>query len=215
MSKTSEDGSGTRRGLLFGLPLTVAASGAFAFFANVMSVQETVCAVGFAQPGISDACGAMRAGDRPTKSERIAWAAVEIADCDALRRHIQSFPEGVYRDDAADLLAASRTKQTETWQTVERRLAIFLDDNGTAMNSLQAAKDTARANATKKAEQMCRSFAATASYKLDSAKIDPQEWFCDDEPTGHVCGLQGDAVCSLQLRGTQQTETCEAEGANM
>ncbi|RIJ18096.1 hypothetical protein D1227_01700 [Henriciella mobilis] len=198
----------TRRGLMFGIPLTLILGGGLSFFANVLSVQDSVCSLGFAQPGIADLCGAIGAGGKPTKRERLAWDALDTNSCEALRQHIQSFPGGVFRDDAADLLQASRTIETERWEPVERRLAIFVDGGPDPSGDVASAKNAAQEKATRKAGQMCRSFASTASYKLDSASADVTEWMCAEQGGGQVCSLEGEAVCSLQLRGIVETETC-------
>lgn len=208
MNEESGTQKKTRRGLMFGIPLTLIFGGGLSFFANVLSVQEAVCSLSFAQPGIADTCGAMGMGGKPTKRERLAWSAIDTNSCEALRQHIQSFPAGAFRDDAADLLQASRTVETERWEPVERRLAIFVDGGSEPSADLASARSAAQEKANRKAAQMCRSFASTASYKLDSASAEVNEWICAEQAGGQVCSLDGDAICSLQLRGIIETETC-------
>lgn len=197
-----------RKGLLFGIPLTFLAGSGLAFFANVLSIQETVCSVNMGQPGISDTCGAMGAGGKPTRAERLAWADIDRTSCDALRTHIQTFPTGVYRDDAADFLATSKTSQSISWTPVERRLSLFLDQSENRLASRTLAENDARTRGKAKAAQLCRSFAATASYRLGSANVEPQEWLCDSSGAGVTCGMQGDAICALELQQVSEVETC-------
>ena len=65
------------------------------------------------QPQISDMCGALGLGNRATKAERVAWEGRKPGSCEALRTHIEHFPDGAYHDKAADMLAARRTTKVE------------------------------------------------------------------------------------------------------
>ena len=90
---------------------------------NLFSAQDQVCGVPLLQPQISDMCGALGLGNRPTKAERIAWESREPGSCAALRTHVERFPDGAYRAEASDMLAARRVTQTEIWTPGTRRLA--------------------------------------------------------------------------------------------
>src|SRR5260370_10388324 len=99
--------------------------GGMAFGFNLFRSQGHACGIPMLQPAISDVCGALGLGDRPTKGERIAWEGREPGSCAALRSHIEHFPNGTYRDEAAGMLAARRVTQTEVWTPTTRRLAVF------------------------------------------------------------------------------------------
>ncbi|MEZ5945987.1 MAG: hypothetical protein R3C04_03895 [Hyphomonas sp.] len=205
MSETKKKSAGL---LLFGTPLLVAIGAVISFGANLMSFQQMVCSIDIAQPGISDACGAMGFGGKPSKTERLAWANRETGSCEALRRHIDLFPEGAFRDDAADMLAAMRTEATEVWEPTEKRLVLFLPGDGTAYTAEADARAAALSRAEAKAAQMCKSFAATASYRLASSSASAADWSCESSAGGISCAFDGEAVCDLSIRRVEEREIC-------
>lgn len=81
---------------------------AYLLSANVFSAQDRVCAAPLPglQPGLSDWCGRMGVGGRPTREERLAWSRTPKDDPARLRAHIRQFPDGVFRSQAADLVLA-------------------------------------------------------------------------------------------------------------
>jgi hypothetical protein len=167
-----------------------------------------VCGVPFLQPQISDVCGALGLGHRPTKIERIAWEGREPGSCAALRSHIERFPQGAYRHDAADMLTARRVTQVEIWTPGTRRLSLFMGQDGAPSGDEAAARSAALARATASAERLCKGFAATTSFRLTSATPTPQSWNCARVSGGVVCGFEGEAVCALEEQRIQELETC-------
>ena len=112
-----------RRILLSGVSSAgVAALAAVAF--NIFGAASVICTTPGLQPGLSDACGAVRLGERPSHAERLAWSAIPAGSCPALRAHIARFPEGAYRREAADLLTARRVSVASRWSPVRRQLVI-------------------------------------------------------------------------------------------
>ena len=182
--------------------------GGLAFGFNLFSAQDQVCGVSLLQPQVSDLCGALGLGNRPTKTERIAWEGRAPGSCAALRSHIERFPQGAYRDDAADMLAARRVTQTEIWTPGTRRLSLYVGQDSTYSINEAAAQSAALARAQASAERLCKGFVATTSFRLTSAKAVPQVWNCEPASGGVVCGFEGEAVCTLEERGIQETETC-------
>ena len=96
---------------------------ALALAFNVFSAQDQVCGVPLIAASDLGLCGALGLGNRPTKAERVAWEGREPGSCAALRTHIERFPQGAYRDKAADMLAARRVTQKEIWTPSTRRLS--------------------------------------------------------------------------------------------
>jgi hypothetical protein len=182
--------------------------GGLAFGFNLFSAQDQVCRVSFLQPHISDACGGLGLGHRPTKTERIAWVARESGSCAALRTHIERFPLGAYRDAAADMLAARRVTQAEIWTPATRRLSLFVGQGDVSSTNEAAAKAAALARAQASAERLCKGFAVTTDFRLTAATPAPQIWNCERVSGGVVCGFEGEAVCTVEERGIQEDETC-------
>ena len=182
--------------------------GSLAFGFNLFSAQDQVCGISFLQPQISDVCGALGLGHRPSKAERIAWEGRELGSCGALRTHIERFPQGAYRDAAADMLAARRITQTEEWTPGTRRLSIFVSQGDVPSTNEAAAQFAALARAQASAERLCKGFAATMSFRFPSATPVPQIWNCERVSGGVVCGFEGEAVCKLEERRIQEIETC-------
>lgn len=181
--------------------------GGLTFAFNVFSAQDQVCAVPVLQPQLSDACGAYGLGHRPTKAERIAWESCD-GSCEALRRHIEQFPEGAYRTQAAAVLAARRITQMERWTPSTRRLALFVGQEGGLARNEVVAKSAAIARAQPQAERLCKGFTATTSFRLTSSAPVPQSWSCNPVAGGVACAFEGEAVCDLEERRVEETESC-------
>jgi TIR domain len=179
---------------------------AFAF--NLFSAQDQVCGVHFLQPQISDICGALGLGNRPAKTERIAWEGREAGSCAALRTHVERFPEGAYRRDAAEILAARRVTQREMWTPSTRRLALYVSQLDAPSSNEAAAQAAALTRGQVSAEQLCKSFAAATSFRFTSAKPAVQTWHCSPVAKGVACGLEGEAVCMVEERRVQEVEAC-------
>ena len=60
---------------------------------NAFGVTAKICTVPGLQPSLSDACGALRLGNRPNRVERIAWEQLPKGNCAALRTYVLKYPE--------------------------------------------------------------------------------------------------------------------------
>jgi TIR domain len=182
--------------------------GVLAFGLNLFGAQDRLCGASVLQPRVSDLCGALGLGHRPAKAERIAWESRAAGNCAALRAHLERFPGGAYRENAANMLAARSVRQTEVWTPATRRLELFLGQGIVYSATEAAAQAAALAHARASAERQCKSFAATTSHRLISAMPAPQVWHCGRVSRGVTCGFDGEALCSLEERGIQEDETC-------
>jgi hypothetical protein len=181
---------------------------ALAFGFNIFHAQEKVCAAPILQPGISDACGALGLGDRPTATERIAWESREPGSCRALQSHIERFPRGAFRYEAAALLAARRVTSKETWESRTRPLPLHEADDEVPYPDEKAARAAAINRAKATAQERCGGFAATQSFRLKSATPEPRTWNCSAIAGGVTCGFDGQALCALEESHPQEYETC-------
>ena len=181
---------------------------AVVFGFNVFAAQRPLCSIPFFQPFVSDVCGAWGFGDRPTKSERLAWESREPGSCQALRDHIEAFPDGALRDVAANLIAARRVTPTETWEPSERRLVLYVGPSSSRQRTETAARADALERAAQDAGRLCRGFAQTPSFRLTSSAPEAQVWSCSSSGGGVSCGFDGEAVCQLEERRVVETEVC-------
>lgn len=183
---------------------------AAAFTGNVASVQQRVCSVDLAQPSISDVCGSLGLGGKPKKEERLGWAQVPPGSCTALRTHVERFPEGAYRSAAADMISARRVTQEEVWTPSQQALRLFVSTDAPLAPSDAEARAAADARAIEEASNLCAGFANTQSYRLTASLPRVGDWDCETYSDGHVCSGRGEAVCSLEVRGIVEAETCGA-----
>lgn len=182
------------------------AFGGAAFGVNAFRVPR-VCATPLLQPQISDTCGALGLGHRPTAAERIAWEGRTLGSCPGLRAHVERFPEGAYRDIAADMVALRKVSQTEAWIPARRNFDLFVGQEDVSSTSA-GAQAAALARGRAAAERLCRGFAATTSFRLISATAAPESWQCTRVNGGVTCAFAGDALCDVEERRMQENETC-------
>lgn len=176
---------------------------------NVFGIQERICTLSLAQPALSDVCGAIGLAGRPGREERIAWEHRAHGSCDALRAHIQRFPQGVYRRAAADMLTARRVWTQDTWKPTNLPLVLDGDSEGTPAADQSQAKSDALLRARAPAERLCRNFVASGDYRFKTFDIQAQIWRCTSLPHGMVCGFDGQVICSLEARVSEDRESCE------
>lgn len=178
---------------------------------NVLSIQNTVCSANFVQPALSDTCGALAIGDKPTKTERIAWENLPAGDCDALRGHVRQFPSGVYRDDAADLISAAIITEVEVWRPTAHPLSLYVPvGSSLSMSDEYSARADAQSEARAgfEATRVCRGFAITRSFKFLSASHTVDRWNCNQISGGFVCAFDGQALCEVEERTVVRKESC-------
>ena len=200
------------RRLLYGATSGAGLVVAALFFFNTFGVASTVCTVPGVQPGLSDVCGACRLGERPTRAERLAWAALPRGSCQALRDHIAHFPEGAYRREAADLITARQVTTEDVWTPNTRQLALFQPQSITGAPDEAAAQAQALQAAQTQADTLCRGFAATTSFRFRAATPQPATWHCEPGGGGVVCGFEGMVACQLDERAAVEHETCATPG---
>lgn len=175
---------------------------------NLFSAQDQLCGLGFAQPRLSDACGAMGFGSRPTKFERLAWEGRAPGDCEALRSHIERFPDGAFRAVAAEILQARRVVPQETWVANTRRMVLVGNPGEQLFQDRAQAQSAALAGSQSKAEKQCKSFAASLAFQFVSARIEPQQWRCQALQGGVACDFEGEVSCELRERQMVEEEFC-------
>ncbi len=182
---------------------TVGAAALMGLAFNSFGIAGRACTIGGLQPGMSDSCGALGLGERPSKSERVAWEALPAGSCPALQGYINAFSGSPLSERAARLLLAKQVRNFDEWQPVVRPLALYVAPGGVA-GSLEAAQADAIRRARPDAERLCSAFGSGTLYRYKGAEPTAQQWNC----SGNSCGFDGVAQCRLELHVERQAETC-------
>lgn len=189
------------RRVFYGGVLSALGAGVVAFGMNALSMQDQVCRVGLLQPGISDSCGALGLGNAPTREERLAWAGREQGSCEGLRAHVERFPDGAYRAQAADLISAARSERATDFSPAAPREArgyVRQSETPFASEALAQADAQTRAQADATAT-LCA--ARDEFERLASASVAPRHYDCRQSPRGgYVCSLDFTAQCHTEAR---------------
>jgi len=204
-----------RRAMAGGIGAGLAlAAGAFA--TNALNLQQHLCTLPLAQPGLSDACGAAGLGGRPDRALRLtrereqqAWAALPAGDCAALRRFVSDWPSGLHRPEADARLTARSVTRTQRWEPKEGRIPLYLSEAKAAAATEVRAREQALAAGQRDAEQRCRLYPG-GNHRFVSALAEAGEWSCHREAAGWFCSAQGMAVCRMEERVETEVERCGA-----
>ena len=167
---------------------------------NLFHVQDHVCTVPVAQPGVSDFCGGLHMGGRPSYAERIAWAQRPAGDCAALRGLISRFPDGAYRSKAADLLAGATVTRSASFTPAPRSAHGYVRQSEHPYPTVAAAQDDARTRAAADAtETSCAP--VDDNQRLAGADITSVKFDCRTSALGgQVCGADYTAQCHIEAR---------------
>jgi len=177
----------------------------WALATNLGGVQGTICTAPVGQPLLSDACGGLGLGGRPGRDERIAWEGRAKGSCEALRAHVTRFPNGVYRQLAADLLAARTVARSATWSPAPRPARGYVRQSQTPFGSADAARADALNRARADAATLCAP--QDGFERLDGADVTPIAYDCRaGVEGGQVCALDYSAACRIEARPL--TERC-------
>lgn len=173
---------------------------------NLFHVQDHMCTIPVAQPQVSDLCGGLHLGGRPSYAERIAWAGRPSGSCAALREIIARFPDGAYRGKAADLLAGAKITRASTFTADPRTARGYVRQSEAPFGTIGAAQTDARARAQADAAQMgCAP--VDANQRLQGADITSVTFDCRASPLGgQACAADYVANCRIESR--QLVEQC-------
>ncbi len=170
---------------------------------NFSGTQDRLCAIPGPQPALSDACGALGLGHRPDRDERLAWTARRKGSCADLRAHITRFPNGVYRSEAADLLAAAVSVRASAYSPASRTVRGYVRQSEHAFASTGAAQADARARAQSDAATLCAPL--DASERLIGVDVAPTAFDCRAGfEGGTVCALDYTAACHSQAQPLEE-----------
>jgi hypothetical protein len=198
-----------RRRLLLGGASSAGLALTAALAMNAFGAAGRICKIPGPQPALSDLCGALRLGGRPSQAERLAWERRPLGQCEALRTHINRFPEGAYRGEAEALLAARRVQRQDNWRPATRDLPLFeAAEDESRVGSRDQAQTRAISHAAEDAARLCKSFASGALFRFVSATPVAEVWSCASQGAGVTCGFDGHAACALEERRIVEQEQC-------
>lgn len=174
--------------------------GALTLGTNMFATQDRLCSLPMAQPALSDACGAIHVGGRPSHDERLAWAQRRPGSCADLQSIIKRFPDGAYRSKAADLLQAATVTANSAYAPDERTARGYVRQSMTGFPTQAAAQADARARATDDAKTTTCA-PVDANEKLDGVEVTSATFDCRPSPLGGtVCAADYVAACHLETR---------------
>jgi hypothetical protein len=173
---------------------------ALTFGSNLFATQNHVCTLPIDQPGLSDGCGALHLGGRPSHAERLAWANRRQGSCADLQAIIKAFPDGAYRSKAADLLQAATVSNASPFAADPRTAHGYVRQSMTGFGNEAAAQADAKARAAEDAkETTCAP--VDANERLDGVDITSTTFDCRESPLGGtVCAADYVAACHLEAR---------------
>ncbi len=180
---------------------------------NSLELQSKICTFSAGQPAVSDFCGYIGMGQRPTRQERLAWAERTEGSCTSLREHLSKFPEGAYRGAAQALLDGKKTTIHESWAAGVRPmpLSLFASNSAEPAVSKSEARLEALASGQKRAEQMCRDFDSAGVTRLRDTLVEADEWVCHEGGAGVICEFSGRAVCWQDHLKRIEHESCDGK----
>ena len=172
---------------------------------NLFGVQETLCQVPVAQPAISDMCGSIGMGDRPTRSERLAWAVRTPHSCSALRDFVARYPSGAYARTASNMLVAARSGRAAGFSPSPRSARGYVRQSERPFPSADAAQADARTRAAADARDIV--CAPQADERLTGADVTANRFDCRASSAGgQICADDYAVTCRIESRAL--TETC-------
>lgn len=190
------------RRLTLGSVASALTAGIFAFAMNFLGLQDHACNLPVSQPLLSDSCGAIGLGNRPTYEERVAFEALPPGDCGALSAFRERYETSPLRTIVDSRLADRRPAPESRWVAQTLRQALYQPQNV----GLAASEDAARAAALLAAEgqalRLCRTAEASGLYRLQRATAVAEQWDCEQTGGGYACSFMGQAECVVEQRET-------------
>jgi len=197
-----------RRRLTIGGLVTALLALGSSFALNAFGSASYVCTAAGMQPSLSDGCGAVGIGGRPTYRERMVWEHRRPGRCEDLRGYIDRFPGGAYAVEAANLITARRIGRQQIFESLPQTLPFAVSRDNAPAATLDAARAATLLRAQTQAEDICRGYTGTRLFRFKAAHIEPAQWNCDPHGGGYVCGMEGHVTCDMDAIRTVETETC-------
>jgi hypothetical protein len=196
------------RSLLSRVTLLGAVGTLLSFGFNVAGVQEKVCSFSAPQPLLSDGCGSLGLGSKPSRAERLAWEALPAGECKAIEGFVSKFKDTAYLDEATHSLELRRLIRAS-------QVSDYARDGDSLAYVRQAPRPFgSRTAAEASARQMAEADAAAGAcapdgpeeqlVRVELIEFKPQ---CNELPgSGFMCGADYRPRC--RMHGKRNIEWC-------
>lgn len=187
------------RRLAAGATLTGVLVAGLGFGVNALGVQDQLCQAPVGQPAVSDVCGAVGLGHRPTRPDRLAWEGRPLGDCDALREFAAD-SRSHFHSAAADMLSAATSERATSFTPAQRQWRSYVRASEHPFANLATARADAEGRAAEDAAaQGCA--ARDEFERLTRVVVTLGEFDCRaDSRGGFTCGLDYVAECHVEVR---------------
>lgn len=208
LSNLPEAGKDRVRSMLSRITLLGALGTVLSFGFNIAGVQEKACSFSVPQPLLSDGCGALGLGSKPTREERLAWQALPAGDCKAIEGFVSRFKDTAYLDKATHSLNLRRMIR-------DTKISNYSRDGASLSYVRQAPRPFAlREAAEARARELAAADAATQACAPDGAeerlvRVELLEFApqCSEVPgAGFMCGADYRPRC--HMNGRRNIEWC-------
>lgn len=183
-----------------------------AMIGNIGGTRSYLCTRDWFRP----VCAATNLSFFRFSREDVVWyEASEAKSCAGIEQYLAKYPNGKNAQLATARLSGRALVEQADWQEKQTEVDIhytrFLNQYLVKPNpapSLSRAKHDAVENAHAEAlEVACLPF-KNGNFKLDRARIKPQNWNCTIEGTGHACDFDGTVTCNYSEKSINFAEQC-------
>lgn len=165
---------------------------------NAFGASERLCALPGPQPVLSDTCGALGLGARPTREERVAWEALEPGSCEALRQHVARFPNGAMRPVAAQLVGTALTVMGATFEPRPRPVRSYVRHGEHGHRDEAAARAQALERVRDDATRACQPI--DEHERLAGVEVVKADYDCRARGSAVTCSADYEARCLIERR---------------
>jgi hypothetical protein len=171
---------------------------------NFGSLQAALCTLPGPQPLLSDACGAVGLGGRPSRAERLAWESRDTKSCTALRQYLREYPRGSFRSEAMSLLQTAQTMPAAGNDPISRTIRGFVGHPEKEFSSELAAKTDSIVRVKLDAQQVtCQPLSSTE--RLLSSVVIQTTLDCRHAALlGWSCSADYTAQCNVATQRLQE-----------
>lgn len=186
------------RGLLARMSVSGLLIGTAAVSMNLFDLQDQICRVRVTN-SISDGCGALGLGGRPTRDERLRFEALP-ADCKKLAAARSSFKSEAVKEEISQRLTTAREVRDAITVPEERPWNSYVRQPANSFASRQSAEADAKSRALEDAQvQGCTP--RTAGERAVSVRLTRIDYTCPPRSDGrNSCGANYSAICEMRVR---------------